>query len=447
MNTNISLPFPVKEALARLDAGGYESWLVGGVRDLILGREPRDWDITTSARPEEIKKIFADCHQNSTGEKFGTVSVHFNGLVLDITTFRKDGVYHDHRHPDKICFTKNLFEDLKRRDFTVNAIVYHPEKGFRDYFCGKRDLKKKWIRAIGDADERFSQDAIRILRALRFASVLGFSIEEKTCAALHRNKELLLTLPPERILPEFTRMLCGKYILQVLTDFADVIGVLVPEMLPAVGFSQHSPFHQYDVWQHTAHAVSYGAMVPEIRLALFFHDISKPGCLSIDNTGRGHFYGHPKKSAKMAKEIMERMHFPTKQISLISLLVAYHDSHPSKPQEVKKILSELGEENFFLLCRIMEADAMAHSRWSVKKRLEHVHKIRKTAQEILETGQCYSLKTLAIRGEDLAEIGFSGPKIGELLEVTLKKVIAEEWENDKNDLLEKLGNLQTKEKE
>ena len=436
----IKLPLPQKvtEAMARLEEAGHEVWLVGGVRDLILRRPVHDWDITTSATPEEIKKVFSDCNLNLVGEKFGTVVVHYGPVFLDITTFRKEDSYEDHRHPSQVQFTKNLFEDLKRRDFTFNAIVYNPNLGFRDFFCGKRDLKKRLVRAIGDADERFRQDAVRILRALRFASLLGFDIEEKTKDAIHRNKELLLTIAPERSLPEIRRMLCGKNVRYVLTEFSDVLGVIIPEILPTIGFCQHSPFHQYDVWQHTVHAVAYSDREPEIRLTLLFHDISKPGCLTMDSTGRGHFYSHPKKSAAIAKEVMQRMKFPTATTELVTLLVAHHDSHPSTDADIKRLLGEVGEENFPRLLRVMEADTLAHSKWTVKRRLGQVHAIREKADRILKSGECYSLKGLAINGKDLEEKGFSGQKVGEILRFTLQKVISGEWENQKESLLREL---------
>ena len=434
-NFQLPLPIEVKEALAKLSAAGHEAWLVGGVRDLLLHREVHDWDLTTSATPNEIKAVFADHSLNLVGEKFGPVTVHYGSCFLDITTFRKEGSYKDHRHPDGVTFTKNLFDDLKRRDFTINAIVYHPDMGFRDFFCGRRDLKKRWIRAIGDADARFNQDAVRILRALRFSAVLGFDIEEKTKAAIHRNKELLLTIAPERILPEFTRMLCGRNIRYILTEFSDVIGVLIPEILPAIGFSQRSPFHQYDVWQHSVHAVAYADPVPEIRLTLFFHDLSKPGCLTVDENGRGHFYSHPKKSASLAKNVMERMKFPTKQIDLIHLLVYYHDSHPNCDADIKHLLGNVGEENFFRLLRVMEADTLAHSKWAVKKRLAQLQKLKEAGERILASGECYSLKGLAITGNDLADKGISGQRIGQLLRISLQNVISGKWENRKETIL------------
>ena len=437
-NFKLSLPAEVREALEKLSASGHEAWLVGGVRDLLLHRKVHDWDLCTDATPSEIKEVFSGYSLNCVGEKYGTITVHYGPLFLDITTFRKEGAYSDHRHPKEVTFTKDLFEDLKRRDFTINAIVYHPEKGFRDFFCGRRDLKKRWIRAIGNADERFDQDAVRILRALRFAAVLGFEIEEKTKEAIHRNKHLLKEIAEERILPEFTRMLCGKHIRSVLTEFSDVIGTLVPEILPAVGFSQHSPFHQYDVWQHTVHAVSYGEATPEIRLALFFHDISKPGGLTLDESGRGHFYAHPKKSAVIARDVMTRMKFPTRQIEKVCLLVYHHDSHPAGRGDVKRLLSQVGKENFFPLIRVMEADARAHSKWTVKRRLAQVQNLRAMGEDVLNSGECYLLRDLAINGNDLAAKGVKGQRIGYLLNLALQNVISGKWENQKDLLLSEL---------
>lgn len=437
-NFQLPLPLEVKEALEKLGAAGHEAWLVGGVRDLLLRREVHDWDLTTSATPDQIKAVFADYSLNLVGERFGTVTVHYGDQFLDITTFRKEGEYKDHRHPSGVSFTKNLFDDLKRRDFTINAIVYHPEKGFRDFFCGRRDLKKRWIRAIGDADARFNQDAVRILRAMRFSAVLGFDIEEKTKAAIHRNKELLLTIAPERILPEFTRMLCGRNIRYILTEFSDVVGVLIPEILPAIGFSQRSPFHQYDVWQHTVHAVAYADPIPEIRLTLFFHDLSKPSCLTVDENGRGHFFSHPKKSAALAKSVMERMKFPTKQVDLIHLLVYYHDSHPNCDADIKRLLGNVEEENFFRLLRVMEADTLAHSKWAVKKRLAQLKKLKEEGERILTAGECYSLRQLAISGNDLTRYGIEGQRIGQLLRLALQNVILGKWKNQKEVLLYEL---------
>lgn len=434
-NFQLPLPLEVKEALEKLNAAGHEAWLVGGVRDLLLRREVHDWDLTTSATPEEIKSVFADYSLNLMGEKFGTVAVHYGSCFLDITTFRKEGSYKDHRHPSAVTFTKNIFDDLKRRDFTINAIVYHPENGFRDFFCGRRDLKKRLIRAIGDADARFNQDAVRILRALRFSAVLGFDIEEKTKSAIHRNKELLLTIAPERILPEFCRMICGRNIRYVLTEFSDVIGVLIPEILPAIGFSQRSPFHQYDVWQHTVHAVAYADPDPDIRLTLFFHDLSKPSCLSVDENGRGHFYSHPKKSAALAKSIMERMKFPARQTELVTHLVYYHDSHPNSEADVKHLLGNVGEENFFRLLRVMEADTLAHSKWTVKKRLAQIQRLKETGERILSSGECYSLGGLAITGSDLTKHGVTGQRVGQLLRIALQNVILGKWKNEKDLIL------------
>ncbi|MBP5289444.1 MAG: HD domain-containing protein [Clostridia bacterium] len=433
--------------MTKLELAGHQAWLVGSTRDLYLGLPPHDWDLTTDALPEEICKVFAGQPLNRAGEKFGTISLTGGDKIIDVTTFRKDGQYRDHRRPDSVAFSRDLFEDLKRRDFTVNAIVYSPTRGVRDYFCGKRDLKKKLIRAIGNAQDRFEEDAIRILRALRFASVLDFSVEERTAEAIHKKKELLSTLPTERILPEWNRMLCGRNVKRVLTEFSDVIGVLVPEILPAIGFDQLSPFHQYDVWMHTVNAVAASVPVTEVRLALLFHDISKPSCLTVDPTGRGHFYGHHKKSARIAKEVMERMRFPVRQIRAVTELVTYHDSHPKGRADVKKLLSLLGESRFRMLVQVMEADILAHSKWTVKRRLVNLENIRDTAEQILSSGECYTLEGLAIKGNDLTGIGLAGPAVGEALNYALNKVIRGEWENDRESLLAGILSLREKKSE
>ncbi len=430
-----SLPAEVQSAMTKLELAGHQAWLVGSTRDLYLGLPPHDWDLTTDATPAEICEVFRGQSLNRAGEKYGTISLTGGDKIIDVTTFRRDGMYRDHRRPDSVAFSRDLFEDLKRRDFTVNAIVYSPTRGVRDYFCGKRDLRKKLIRAIGNAEDRFEEDAIRILRALRFASVLDFSIEEKTASAIHRKKELIAALPTERILPEWNRMLCGKNIKRVLTEFSDVIGVLVPEILPAIGFDQLSPFHQYDVWMHTVNAVASSAPTAEVRLALFFHDISKPSCLTVDATGRGHFYGHHKKSARIARDVMERMRFPAKQIRTVTELVTYHDSHPKGRADVKKLLSLIGVEHFRMLVQVMEADILAHSKWTIRRRLINLENIRDTAEQILSSGECFTLDSLAVKGNDLTEAGLSGPAVGEALTFALNKVIRGEWENTRERIL------------
>ena len=430
---------PVSDALERLESAGFQAYLVGGVRDLLLRRRPRDYDVATSALPEEIEKLFTGFVVDTKGASYGTVTIRIEKTEIDVTTFRREGNYTDHRHPESVAFTKNFFEDCRRRDFTVNAVAYRPGEGICDYFCGVRDLKRRLIRAIGDAGKRFEEDAVRMLRALRFASVLNFEIEEKTAAALHEKKELLKTLSPERVRGEFCRILCGRNVQKVLTDFSDVLGVLIPEILPAVGFDQKTPFHCFDVWQHTVHAVAAAEKGAEIRLALFFHDLSKPFCFSQDSTGRGHFYAHPKKSAIMAREIMERFRFPKDQIERVATLVTYHDSHAATDAEIKWLLYRVNPELLPKLFAVMRADILAHSRITIPKRLASLRLLSEKAEQILENGECYSLKTLAVTGDDLAKLGFSGREIGEGLDLALKSVISGKWKNEKEVLLEALS--------
>lgn len=436
----LQLPKPVLDALLALKQNGYRAYLVGGTRDLILRRRPRDYDIATSAPPDEIERIFAAEKKDLSGKSFGTVKVQLGPFPVDVTTFRRDGAYSDHRHPENVSFTDNFFEDCRRRDFTVNAIGYDPDSGLCDYFCGQRDLRRRLIRAIGNAETRFEEDAVRILRALRLASVLDFSVEEKTAAAIHLKKDLVASLSPDRIRTEFCRLVCGRGAGRVLTDFADVIGVFIPELLPSVGFDQCSPFHAYDVWQHTVHAVAAAEPKIEVRLALFFHDLSKPGCFTRDSSGRGHFYSHPKKSAALTRAVMTRLAFPKAVTDRVATLVFHHDSHAAKPEEIKWLLNAVGEDLFPDLLRVMRADILAHGKWVVPRRLAALDALSATAERILENGDCYSLRDLAVTGDDLAALGFSGRAIGEGLDRALKNVISGKWENRRESLLEALSN-------
>ncbi len=439
--TTLPLPVPVAEALAALKKNGFQAYLVGGVRDLILHRKPRDYDIATSALPEETRRVFAAFPQDLSGAAYGTVKVRVGALPIDITTFRREGEYRDHRHPESVSFTDRFFEDCRRRDFTVNAIGYDPETGLCDYFCGQRDLRHRLIRAIGNAGDRFEEDAVRILRAIRLASTLGFTLEEKTAEAVHAKKDLVATLSPDRIRREFCRLLCGGNVKRVLTDFSDVIGVFIPELLPAVDFDQHSPFHSHDVWQHTVHAVAAAEVRIEVRLALFFHDLSKPSCFSQDATGRGHFYGHPKKSAVLARAVMTRLGFPKTQIERVVTLVLHHDTHASKEEEIKWLLNSVGPDLFPPLLQVIRADTLAHGKWTIPRRLASLDAVARTAEKILENGDCYSLKDLAVTGDDLAERGFSGREIGEGLDLALRNVISGKWQNERGVLLEELANI------
>ena len=286
----IHLPCEVKLAIAKLTEKGFEAYIVGGcVRDSLMKCTPKDYDITTSANPEEVKNVFKEYRVVETGLKHGTVTVIVRGMPLEITTFRIDSEYLDHRHPKNVTFTKSLKEDTARRDFTMNALAYNDEKGLCDFYGGKVDIENKIIRCVGDANKRFNEDALRIMRALRFSSVLGFDIEENTKNAMFNNKHLLKNISSERLAGELVKLLCGANVKKILLEYIDIIGVFIPELLPMKGFEQHNRHHIYDVWTHTAVAIENIDASPVLRLAALFHDAGKPDCFFMKN-GEGHFY-------------------------------------------------------------------------------------------------------------------------------------------------------------
>lgn len=302
----MKLPPQVNTAFEMLEAAGYEAYLVGGaVRDYVRDNSPaKDWDITTNALPEQVEEIFTGYHLIETGLKHGTVTVVIDQEPLEITTYRVDGDYSDHRHPDSVSFTRSLKDDLERRDFTMNALAYNPRIGVVDFVGGKADIAGDLVRCVGDPDRRFQEDGLRMLRALRFASVYGMTIEAATAAAIHRNKHLLKGIAAERILVELTKMLCAQGAAGVLRDFADVLAVPIPELTPMFGFPQHNPHHDKDVWDHTIAVIESITPEPVLRWAALLHDIGKPSCFSLAEDGIGHFFGHSDQSTSMAESML-----------------------------------------------------------------------------------------------------------------------------------------------
>ncbi len=310
----ISLPVPVEYVLHTLRRGGYEAYIVGGcVRDALLGFPPADWDVTTSAPPEDIVRLFEGRNRLiETGLKHGTVTILADGMPVEVTTYRIDGKYTDGRHPDSVCFTASLAEDLRRRDFTINAMAYCPEEGLIDCYSGQADLREGIIRCVGVPDIRLQEDALRILRALRFASVLGFSIDGDTADSLRRNRELLANIAAERLAAELNRLLCGRKAGKILLDYSDILGIFLPELSPMVGFAQHNAYHAYDVWEHTARCLQAASPLLPVRLAVLLHDSGKPPCFTMDDNGIGHFYGHPAVSTEIARTVLTRLRYESK---------------------------------------------------------------------------------------------------------------------------------------
>ncbi len=430
-------------ALKILKENGFEGYLIGGsVRDYIMGLPIGDVDITTNATPQQVKQVFQDFRVIETGIKHGTVTVLISGEPIEITTYRSEGTYSDNRHPDSVEFSTRLEDDVIRRDFTMNGIAFEPDKGFCDLVGGIEDIKKGQIRCIGDAETRFREDALRILRGIRFASVLGFEIEEETKKAIHKCKDLLLNISAERIREELVKLVCGKNVYKVLKDFSDVIAVFIPEILPCVDFEQKNRHHIYDVYTHTLKAVEQSKNEPVIRLALLFHDLAKPLVASCDEKGEQHYYGHPKKSAQITEQIMTRLRFDNDTKNKVVTLVAYHDSPilvndkimPDR-KRLKKLMSRLGDEQIFDLIEIKRCDNLAQEP-KFYRGDDFYRMAIETVNEIIAENECFSVKSLEIDGNDLIALGYTGKKIGEKLNDCLEAVIDGKVQNTREALIE-----------
>lgn len=429
-----------------LENAGYQAYVVGGcVRDALLGKEPHDWDICTSAKPEEVCSLMRkQCLKViETGLQHGTVTVLTDNWSFEVTTFRVDGEYSDNRRPDHVEFVEDLVKDLSRRDFTINAMAYNDSTGLTD-ICdtGWDDLNNKLIRCVGHPDDRFREDALRILRALRFASTYQFKIEEKTAAAIHRNKDLLNNISAERIRDELCKMLLGRGVLDILLEYSDVMAVIIPELEPCIGFEQNNPYHMYTVYEHTARAVkNYLADDISIKMALLLHDIGKPECYSEDEAGIGHFHGHGVVSKRIAEEVMRRLRFDNKTAEEVATLVLYHDAdiRPT-PAAIRRWLSKIDYEMLqkLLIVRLVDISAQRTTgNKNTDPRIADVYAVQHTMQQVLWDNACFKIKDLAVNGNDIMRIcGIeSGPIVGKVLKHLLDKVIDGEIENDANDLI------------
>lgn len=435
---NLFIPPQVDGILKRFAENGREAYAVGGcVRDSLLGLTPNDWDVATSALPEETERIFADRCVIETGLKHGTVTVLWDEMPIEVTTYRIDGTYSDGRHPDGVSFTRSLKDDLARRDFTVNALAYNKQDGLVDCFGGQRDLANGIIRCVGNADVRFREDGLRILRALRFSSVLDFSIEKKTAESAVNSRELLDRIAGERIQTELMKLLCGHGAAAVLREFREVVAQFLPEIRPMFGFDQHNPHHSYDVWEHTLHCVEAVEPEPVLRLTMLLHDIGKPHCFTMGSDGVGHFYGHPEKSAEIAREILNRLRFDKKTSGTVLTLVRSHGL-PLLPEErcLRRRLNLLGERNLRLLVRVEEADAKSKA-VPDERYLAGLREIPEAIDRMVKQGQCFSLKDLAVRGNDLLCAGMpEGAEVGEMLQILLNAVLDGKCPNSKPELLQ-----------
>ena len=422
----MDMPKNVDIAINLLQSAGFEAYAVGGcVRDSLLGKTPNDWDITTSAKPENMKSVFAEFHCIDTGIKHGTVTVVIDGEPLEITTFRLDGEYEDNRHPKSVTFTSNLGADLGRRDFTVNAMAYSKKTGTVDLFGGQNDLKNKIIRCVGDPDRRFNEDALRILRALRFASALDFEIEEKTAQSLLKNRALLGNISEERIAKELLKLVCGKGAKRILTDFAPVLFEILPELQPMYKNSHDNPHHCYDIYEHTLIAVESIDPEPTLRFAMLLHDCGKPAVKKFDENGVAHFYGHQRISAEISAQILARLKVSNKFRDEILFLVSNHDRWElyENTEKMPRYLSKFGLDGVLKLLKVMRADVLAQSP-EYRYRLDQIADAEETAKNLAAQKPCLSLSELQINGRTLMDIGIpQGRKLGAVLAQLLDEVI------------------------
>ena len=436
----ISIPDNVKTIIEILNNSGHESFIVGGcVRDSLMCIIPNDWDICTSAKPEQIKECFKEFNTFDSGIKHGTISIVIDKEIFEVTTYRIDGEYKDNRRPESVTFTDDITKDLARRDFTINAMAYNESRGLVDLFNGQTDLRSNTIRCVRNPDERFNEDALRIIRALRFASTYDLVIEENTSVSILKNAELLNNIAVERIAVEFNKLICGKGAENILDNYRDVIAVFIPEIKKMFDFKQKTKHHNRDVWHHTIHSVSQIDSDPLLRVTMLFHDLGKPEACTYDSDGSTHFKGHPKYSAKIAESILRRLKYPVSFIEDCLKLIIYHDVRfTGSKKQLRHIMSAIGENNVRLLLKVQRADAMAQSDYMHEEKLQKIDTACKVFEEIIEEQSCFTLKQLAVNGNDLKVIGITeGKTIGKALKYLLSLVIDEKIKNDKSVLLQK----------
>lgn len=433
----IQLPPKVNQIMQTLQANGFEAYAVGGcVRDSILGRKPDDWDITTSATPQETKQLFQKTFD--TGIEHGTITVLLGKDAYEVTTYRVDGKYEDSRHPSEVTFTRSLKEDLLRRDFTMNAMAYNDKEGLVDIFGGMDDLQNRCIRCVGNAEERFREDALRILRAVRFAAQLDFEVEEETKQGIRRLAPTLANISAERIQVELVKMLVSPNpgLLRMAYELG-ITQVILPEFDVMMQTTQETPHHCYSVGEHTLRAVELVRAEKTLRLTMLLHDVAKPKMKSVDDTGRAHFKKHDLEGTQMAKAILRRLKFDNDTINKVTKLVAYHDYRmEAEPRLVRRAMNRIGEDLFAEYLEVRMADTLAQSAYQREEKLQNLQDIRSCYEEIMENKQCVSLKELAVTGSDLIADGMMpGKEIGHVLNLLLEQVLEKPELNDKETLL------------
>ena len=431
------LPEQVDTVLKNLEQHGYEAYVVGGaVRDILRDKDPEDFDVTTSATPSEVMAVFGEEHCHPTGIAHGTVTVVVHGLPVEVTTYRIDGQYKDLRHPEQVFFTRNLEEDVKRRDFTINALAMSRNGEIVDFCDGIRDIENGVIRAVGDPGRRFEEDALRILRALRFAAQTGFAIDRATAEEALKQKASLSELSAERIWQELRKLFCGTYATSVLREYFEIFAVILPEIVPMKGCLQHNPHHIYDVWEHSLVAMENVPADVILRTTMLFHDIGKPACFFLDEKGVGHFNGHQALGADMTDAILRRLKVDTYTRENVVYLIKIHDM-TIEPREkiVRRRLAQMGEEMLRRLILVKRADMKGHSQLSAY-RFAEIDAFEALLDKTLQDRLCYSFDMLKVDGKDLISIGMApGPALGKVKKQLLDEVIEDRIPNDKTALL------------
>ncbi len=461
MGYAMRIPEKVDYIIRKLEKSGYEGYAVGGcVRDRILGREPGDWDITTSAKPEDVKRIFT--RTIDTGIQHGTVTVMIDGEGFEVTTYRVDGDYKDHRHPTSVQFTPNLEEDLKRRDFTINAMAYNPHSGIVDLFDGMGDIEKRCIRCVGEPQERFSEDALRMLRGVRFAGQLGFDVEKRTLEAMSGLAHTIEKVSAERIRVELTKLLLSKEPEKLmLAEQTGLCKVILPEFSDMLATEQNNPHHCYNVGEHSIRAVkcvrklferdwdsdeseiSKDKLATVLVFAALLHDVGKPSHKQIDEEGIHHFYGHDESGSQQAGEILRRLRFDNETIGMVTKLVRFHERrYDGGKKTLRRLVSQVGKETMPYLFLLQEADICSQSEYQREEKLLRLKEAKDMYRQLLEQGEAVSIKELAVSGKDLIQHGvMPGPGLGDTLRKLLEIVIDDPEKNSKEILLQEVQKL------
>ena len=434
----IKIPDNAKKILDTIHEAGFEAYIVGGcVRDALLGREPGDWDITTNAMPEDVKKLFR--RTIDTGIQHGTVTIMFGKEGYEVTTYRIDGKYEDSRHPSEVTFTRDLTEDMKRRDFTINAMAYNEEEGLIDRFGGEKDLEERVIRCVGSPKERLSEDALRIMRAVRFAAQLDYKIEEGTVEAIKELAPNLEKISAERIQTELVKLLVSDHPEKIRMAWEmGITAVVLPELDRCMETPQNNVHHAYNVGDHIIESLKHSPADKVTRLTMLLHDMAKPDTMTVDEKGVSHFYNHAEAGVALAGRVFRRLKFDRDTMDRVCNLIKYHDYRfPVTAANVRKMINLVGGEDFSRWIDVRYADTMAQSEYQREEKLSQIEEIRKVYAQILEKQECTTLKDLAVKGKDLIDAGISpGPHMGSILAAMLEDVLDEPSHNNREYLLE-----------